>query len=72
MSSQQIQALESEKIPKLLFHYALPAVVGTAVNSLYNIVDRIFIACLNAMQAERKDKILHFGKCSGQRRKVIA
>lgn len=43
MSSQQIQALESEKIPKLLFHYALPAVVGTAVNSLYNIVDRIFI-----------------------------
>ena len=43
MSSQQIQALESKKIPKLLFSYALPAVVGTVLNSIYNIVDRIFI-----------------------------
>ncbi len=41
--AKQIQALEREKIPKLLFHYALPAVVGTMVNSLYNIIDRIFI-----------------------------
>ena len=26
-----------------LLHYAIPAVIGTMVNALYNIVDRIFI-----------------------------
>ena len=41
--AKQIQALEQERIPRLLFNYAVPAVVGTVVNSLYNIVDRIFI-----------------------------
>lgn len=35
--------LEHEKIGTLLLKYAIPAVVGTMVNSLYNIVDRIFI-----------------------------
>lgn len=35
--------LEHEKISRLLLHYAIPAVVGTMVNALYNIVDRIFI-----------------------------
>ncbi|MDR1623484.1 MAG: MATE family efflux transporter [Tannerellaceae bacterium] len=35
--------LEHEKISRLLLHYAIPAVIGTMVNSLYNIVDRIFI-----------------------------
>lgn len=35
--------LEHEKISRLLLHYALPAVIGTMVNALYNIVDRIFI-----------------------------
>lgn len=43
MTDRRTQELEHEKIPKLLFHYALPAVVGTVVTSLYNIVDRIFI-----------------------------
>ena len=41
--AKQIQALEQERIPRLLFNYAVPAVVGTVVNSLYNIVFRIFI-----------------------------
>lgn len=40
---KRLYALEHEKTGKLLFRYALPAVVGTMVNSLYNIVDRIFI-----------------------------
>lgn len=35
--------LEHDSIPRLLLHYTLPAVVGTMVNALYNIVDRIFI-----------------------------
>lgn len=35
--------LASESIPKLLIHYTLPAIVGTMVNALYNVVDRIFI-----------------------------
>lgn len=35
--------LEHENVGRLLLHYAIPAVVGTMVNALYNIVDRIFI-----------------------------
>lgn len=35
--------LATEKIGKLLWTYTLPAMVGTVVMSLYNIVDRIFI-----------------------------
>ena len=35
--------LEHEKISRLLLHYAIPAVIGTMVNALYNIVDRVYI-----------------------------
>ena len=35
--------LANEKIPRLLLHYAIPAVVGTMVNALYSVVDRIYI-----------------------------
>ena len=35
--------LATEKIGKLLWKYSLPAIIGTVVMSLYNIVDRIFI-----------------------------
>ncbi len=35
--------LANAPIPELLKYYALPAVVATMVNSLYSIVDRIFI-----------------------------
>lgn len=35
--------LEHENVGRLLLNYAIPAVVGTMVNSLYNIVDRMFI-----------------------------
>jgi len=35
--------LGTEKIGKLIWEYSLPAIVGTVVMSLYNIVDRIFI-----------------------------
>ncbi len=35
--------LATEKIGKLLWNYSLPAIIGTVVMSLYNIVDRIFI-----------------------------
>jgi len=36
--------LESEKISKLLWEYSIPAITGTLVYVLYNIVDRIFIS----------------------------
>lgn len=36
--------LESEKISKLLWEYSIPAITGTLVYILYNIVDRIFIS----------------------------
>lgn len=35
--------LEHEKISRLMLHYAIPAVMGMLINTLYNIVDRIFI-----------------------------
>ena len=36
-------ALENEKIGKLLFAYSLPAIIASTANSLYNIIDRMFI-----------------------------
>ena len=41
--SKQTNLLGHEKIPKLLSHYAIPAIVGTMVMALYNIIDRIYI-----------------------------
>ncbi|NLY70660.1 MAG: MATE family efflux transporter, partial [Clostridiales bacterium] len=35
--------LGEEKIYRLLIKFSLPAIVGMTVNSLYNVVDRIFI-----------------------------
>jgi len=35
--------LAKEKIDKLIWSYSLPAIVGTVVMALYNIVDRVFI-----------------------------
>lgn len=43
MTQEITWRLEHEKISRLLVHYAIPAVIGTMVNALYNIVDRIFI-----------------------------
>lgn len=43
MTNEITQRLEHERVGKLLLHYAIPAVIGTVVNSLYNIIDRIFI-----------------------------
>lgn len=36
-------AMRDQKIGSLLFSFSLPAIVGMLVNSLYNIVDRIFV-----------------------------
>lgn len=35
--------LETKKISKLVWDYSIPAIVGTLVNALYNIVGRIYI-----------------------------
>lgn len=35
--------LEIKKIAPLVWEYSIPAIIGTLVNTLYNIVDRIFI-----------------------------
>lgn len=43
MTNEITWRLEHEKVSRLLLHYAIPAVIGTMVNALYNIVDRIFI-----------------------------
>ncbi|MDO5035717.1 MAG: MATE family efflux transporter [Porphyromonas sp.] len=38
-----MQRLESAPIGSLLRYYAIPSIIGQIVNSLYNVVDRIFI-----------------------------
>ncbi|MEF9923601.1 MAG: MATE family efflux transporter [Muribaculaceae bacterium] len=38
-----LKELENAPIAKLLWKYSLPAIVGTVVMSLYNVIDRIFI-----------------------------
>ena len=43
MANEITWRLEHEKIGRLLLFYAIPAVIGTMVNALYNIVDRVFI-----------------------------
>lgn len=43
MQDERTKRLEYDPIPKLLLHYATPAVVGSLVSALYNLVDRIFI-----------------------------
>lgn len=40
---ERTHKLGHDSIPRLLGHYTIPAVVGTMVNALYNVVDRIFI-----------------------------
>lgn len=42
-ASADPRVLEYESIPKLLWKFALPAVITTLTTSLYNLVDRIFI-----------------------------
>ena len=42
-TSMDPRLLETESIPKLLWTYALPAVITTLTTSIYNLIDRIFI-----------------------------
>ena len=49
------QAMETEKIPRLLAQLAIPAVVAQIINLLYNIVDRIYI-CLLYTSPSPRDK----------------
>ena len=35
--------LGEEKISKLLMEFSIPAIIGMVVNTLYNIVDRMYI-----------------------------
>ncbi len=43
MSEQKGSFLGTEKLSSLLFKLSLPAIVAMVVNSLYNVVDRIFV-----------------------------
>ena len=40
---EQENILEKEKIGKLILKFSIPCIVSMLVNSLYNIVDQIFI-----------------------------
>lgn len=41
--SDRLRELDTASVPKLLFKYSLPAVVGTVVSAVYNIVDSMVI-----------------------------
>ena len=41
--SQQKNPLETERLGKLILRYSLPAIASSLVNSVYNIVDQIFV-----------------------------
>lgn len=41
--AEKLHRLASEPVGRLLWRYSLPAVVGMVVNSLYNVIDRVFI-----------------------------
>ncbi|HHX78453.1 MAG TPA: MATE family efflux transporter [Acholeplasmataceae bacterium] len=38
-----INEMETKSIPKLLFKFSLPAIIGLVVNALYNIIDSVFV-----------------------------
>lgn len=40
---EETKKLGQEKITKLLLKYSMPAIVGMVINSIYNVVDRMFI-----------------------------
>lgn len=50
-SRSNTQAIETEKIPRLLAQLAIPAVVAQIINLLYNIVDRIYIGHISGVGA---------------------
>lgn len=39
----ETNSLGSEKIGRLMFRYAIPSIISFVVNSLYNMVDQVFI-----------------------------
>ena len=43
MDTSSTNKLGTEKVSKLLFQLALPAITAQVINMLYNIVDRIYI-----------------------------
>jgi len=47
-TNSNTQAMETERIPRLLAQLAIPAVVAQIINLLYNIVDRIYIPGVGA------------------------
>ena len=50
-SKSNTQAMETEKVPRLLAQLAIPAVVAQVINLLYNIVDRIYIGHISGVGA---------------------
>ena len=46
-SSNNLYNLKHQKLSTLIWNYATPAIIGTTVNALYNIIDRLFIANAN-------------------------
>ena len=63
-SKSNTQAMETEKIPRLLAQLAIPAVVAQIINLLYNIVDRIYIGHIPGVGAAALTGVGLFTPCS--------
>ena len=63
--SQQVNAhpLAVEPVGKLLARFAVPSVISMVVNSLYNIVDQIFIAATYTQLSAEQSNNQHPGIC---------
>ena len=46
--------LGEEKISKLLIQFSVPAIIGMMVNTLYNIVDRMYIGNIPEVRSEER------------------
>ena len=43
MQNNQLSMFESESLGRLMLKFSLPAIISMVVNSIYNIVDQVFI-----------------------------
>ena len=64
-SKSNTQAMETEKIPRLLAQLAIPAVVAQIINLLYNIVDRIYIGHISGRSARAIRRVAQADNSSG-------
>ena len=44
MTNNKLNSIGTQSIPRLILAFSVPAIVSMAVESLYNVIDRYFVA----------------------------